>query len=91
MSQVNTPARPLPLIAACTAITLLGLGWLYVRAAETNPPHWVQLAMPLQMALFGLVLRTYPERMGFPSTVWQRRFTAYFFLMSALMLILFFV
>src|SRR5204863_6741643 len=30
MSQVNTPARPLPLIAACTAITLLGLGWLYV-------------------------------------------------------------
>ena len=91
MSKTNDPPWPLPLKFAVPAILLLGLGPLYVRATQTDRPHWVELAAPLMFALIGLVSWTYPEHLPFPSTAWRRGYSSLFFAMSAFMLILYFV
>jgi predicted membrane channel-forming protein YqfA (hemolysin III family) len=93
MSNTTMPSapnrRPLALVLTLV-IVLVGLGSLYVKATQVDEPRWVGLAAPLMMGLFGLLYWLVPE-MSRLSPTWQRRAVIFFFGMSALMLILYFV
>jgi hypothetical protein len=85
----SNPARRgllfiLPLVLILSAST-----FLYVKLTDANPPRWVDLTIPLNAALLGL-LSLFPEFMRL-SLVWRRCIAIFFFALSAVELILFFV
>ena len=91
MSDTISPSPNRRLLAALMcAVVALGLGSLYIKATQDDPPQWVGLAYPLMMALFGLAYWLIPE-MSRLSPTWRTRFVTFFFGMSALMLVLYFV
>jgi hypothetical protein len=81
------PARRGLLIVGLIILMLSASTALYFFT-QAHPPRWVQLTIPLQAAVIGL-LSLFPEYSRV-SLAWRRRVAVLFFALSAVELILFF-
>jgi hypothetical protein len=83
-----SPAKRGLLIGGLTILMLSASTTLYFGLTQAHSPRWVQLAIPLQAAVIGL-LSWFPD-ISRVSFAWRRRVAVFFFALSAVELILFF-
>ena len=92
MSNTIQPRRGLQALFALLLLLSAALVFwsIQYKSAHNVRPPWVELPMPLMMAVFGLQYWLAPPFEGMPQ-LWRRLIIAFFLGMSALMLIQIFV
>jgi hypothetical protein len=87
----TSPGRRLLAIILLLSVALLALGQIYVKATMAGPPRWIGLAGPAIWAIIGSAIWLLPEGWPSLSQAHRRLFASFFFALSALGLIFYFV